>query len=407
MTNLISNKIFGKLKPLARGFGLAAILLVIGMIVIIFIGRQSIGQIDELRPALKTLLTSTTGMQVELNAISGEWPELLPVVELQSVDLLDIDGESVFHFQNARADLDILKSIKNKAAIWRELSVENLEISLVENAQGHWRLKGFIGQSDNDLAVILKPFIYSQLIRLDSIIFNLTSYSGREIQIYGDQVLIENDVDFHRYQMSLRLEEDGLPAKFILEGYGDPADKDAFYAKGYLNFDALNLAQPLKTFTQSFIPELAKNLGHSAIKTKGEIWLDIQPGWQFDYQGNIEFSKIPLNWIADDIPPVTKLETQLTGWYSPGSKWGARLQRLTFDLGSTKVDPIDILVTQQLGSDWQDIDISFTYVDLELLTNLLSQGEMLPKAVRNRLLSMQPNGALSALSVGSNKNGCD
>jgi len=61
MTSFLSNKITGKLKPLARGLVLAAILLVIGMIVIVFIGRQSIGQLDQLRPALKTLISSSTG----------------------------------------------------------------------------------------------------------------------------------------------------------------------------------------------------------------------------------------------------------------------------------------------------------------------------------------------------------
>jgi uncharacterized protein YhdP len=308
MTRLMINKIIRKLKPLARGFGLAAILLIIGMVVTIFIGRQSIGQLDQLRPALKTLISSSTGMQVELSSISGEWPALLPVIQLQAVDLLDIDGESVFRLERGRADLDILKSIQQQTTIWRDLTVEKLELSLVENAQGNWRLKGFVGQSDQDLALILKPFIHSQLIRLDSIIFNLTSYSGRKIQLYGDQVLIENDFDFHRSQMSLRLEEDGLPAKFILEAYGDPTGGSNFSAKGYLNFESLNLTQSLKTFTQSFVPELANTLGHSEVKAGGEIWLDIKPDLELNFQGDIKLSKIPLNWISEDIPPVSELK---------------------------------------------------------------------------------------------------
>ena len=405
MTSLMSNKMIGKLKPLVRGFGLTAVLLVIGMIVIVFIGRQSIGQLDQLRPALKTFISSSIGMQVELSPISGQWPELLPVIELQAVDLLDIDGESVFRIERGRADLDILKSIQQQTTIWRDLSIEKLELSLVENAEGNWRLKGFVGQSDQDISAILKPFIYSQLIRLDSIIFNLTSYSGRKSQLYADQVLIENDDDFHRSQMSLRLEEDGIPAKFILEGYGDPADGDDFYAKGYLNFEALNLTQSLKTLTQSFIPELANTLGHAEVKTGGEIWLDIQPGLELNFQGDIELSKIPLNWIAEDIPPVSKLKTQLRGWYKPGSDWGASLQSLKFHLGSTAITPIDMLLTQQLGASWQEFDVSFNSIDFALLNNLLGQGEIIPDALRDHFFSMDPEGSLSPLSLGRNQQG--
>lgn len=405
MTSQMSNKIIGIFKSLARGFGLAAILLVIGTVVIIFIGRQSIGHLDQLRPALKTIISSSTGMQVELSPISGEWSELLPVIELQAVDLLDIDGKSVFRLERGRADLDILKSIQQKTTIWRDFSVGKLELSLVENAQGHWRLKGFVGQSDQDLAVILKPFVYSQLIRLDSIIFNLTSYSGRKTQLFANQVFIENDIDFHRSQMSLRLEENGLPAKFILEAYGDPADGDDFYAKGYLNFEALNLTQSLKTLTQSFIPELANTLGHSDIKTGGEIWLDIQPGLELNFQGDIELSKFPLNWVAEDIPPVSKLKTQLRGWYKPGSDWGASLQNLNFDWGSTAVDSINILLSQKLGFDRHTFDISSNSIDLPLLTDLLGQIEILPDALRDRLLSMNPKGSLSPFNLGRDQQG--
>jgi uncharacterized protein (TIGR02099 family) len=405
MTSFLSNKIIGTLKPLVRGLGIAAILLVIGMIVIIFIGRQSISQLDQLRPGLKTLISSSTGMQVELSPISGQWPELVPVIEFQAVNLLDIDGESVFRLEQGRADLDILKSIQQQTTIWRDLSIKKLELSLEENAQGNWRLKGFVGQSDQDLAVILKPFMYSQLIRLDSIVFNLTSYSGRKIQLYGDQVLIENDVDFHRSQMSLRLEEEGLPAKFILEAYGDPAEGDDFYAKGYLNFEALNLTQSLKTFTQSYIPELANTLGHSEVKTGGEIWLDIQPGLELNFQGNIELSKIPLNWIAEDIPSVSKLKTQLRGWYQPGSDWGASFQSLNLNWGSKAITPIDMLFTQKLGSSEQEFDVSFKSIDFSLLNDLLSQGEIMPNALRERLLSMDPEGSLASLSLGRNQQG--
>jgi len=405
MTRLMINKIIRKLKPLARGFGLAAILLIIGMVVTIFIGRQSIGQLDQLRPALKTLISSSTGMQVELSSISGEWPALLPVIQLQAVDLLDIDGESVFRLERGRADLDILKSIQQQTTIWRDLTVEKLELSLVENAQGNWRLKGFVGQSDQDLALILKPFIHSQLIRLDSIIFNLTSYSGRKIQLYGDQVLIENDFDFHRSQMSLRLEEDGLPAKFILEAYGDPTGGSNFSAKGYLYFESLNLTQSLKTFTQSFVPELANTLGHSEVKAGGEIWLDIQPELELNFQGDIKLSKIPLNWISEDIPPVSELETQLRGWYKPGRNWGASFQSLKFNWGSQAIAPIDMLLTQQLGPNGQAFDVSFNSIDFTLLNDILDQGEIIPDALRDRLLSMDPEGSLSSLSLGKNQQG--
>jgi uncharacterized protein YhdP len=101
-----------KIKLLTQWFGLVGALLIIGMVVLIFIGRQTIGQLDDLRPRVQSFIASNTGFKVNLGPLSGEWPQLIPVINIQGVELIDSQQEPVLSLQGARADLDLFSSIK-------------------------------------------------------------------------------------------------------------------------------------------------------------------------------------------------------------------------------------------------------------------------------------------------------
>ena len=173
-----------KIKLLTQWFGLVGALLIIGMVVLIFIGRQTIGQLDDLRPRVQSFIASNTGFKVNLGPLSGEWPQLIPVINIQGVELIDSHQEPVLSLQGARADLDLFSSIKLGSPIWRDLVIDHLEINFFENNQGHWQLKGFSGESETDLNIILEPFLYSRHIRLKSLTVNLHSFTGQKNQLF-------------------------------------------------------------------------------------------------------------------------------------------------------------------------------------------------------------------------------
>ena len=399
------NSIARKIKLLTQWLSLVAALLIIGMVILIFVGRQTISQLDELRPSIKSFIASNTGFQVNLGSLSGEWPQLTPIIEIDGVELINAEQESVLSLQGARADLDLFSSLKLGAPIWREFAVDKLEINFVENALGHWQLKGFNGESDSDLDIILQPFLYSHQIRLKSLTVNLRSFSGQKTQLFGRQMLIENDKDFHRAQLSVSVAEDDNPAHLILEAHGHLADLDSFNANGYLKFEELNFSESLKMLTRSLMPDLSKEIDQYSIKAGGEIWLNFHPGGQLDYKGQLSLSRVPLNWLVDDVPAVSDIKTTLSGWYMPGKDWGARLQDLQFDLGSTSIEPINLLYTQQLGSNWQEFDISINHINLELVADLIYETQILSIDVINNLKSIRPSGNISSLSMGRSEAG--
>jgi uncharacterized protein YhdP len=158
---------------LARWLVFSAALLTIGIVILVFLGRQTISQLDDLRPSIQSFIASNTGFQVNLGLLSGEWPQLIPIIDIQSVELIGSDQDSVLSLWGARADLDLFSSIRLGSPIWRDLVIDKLEINFIENNLGHWRLKGFNGETDTDLNIILEPFLHSRHIRLKSLIVNL------------------------------------------------------------------------------------------------------------------------------------------------------------------------------------------------------------------------------------------
>jgi uncharacterized protein (TIGR02099 family) len=390
---------------MAQWLGLAAGLLVIGMVILVFLGRQTIGQLDELRPSVKSFIASSTGFHVNMGALKGEWPQLIPIINVEGVELINSEQETVLSFEGARADLDLYSSLKLGSPIWRELAIDKLDINFVENALGHWRLKGFNGETDTDLNIILEPFLYSQHIRLKAVTVHLHSFSGQKIQLFGNDMSIENDKDFHRAQLSVSLTENGSPANLIIEALGHLTDLNQFKASGYLDFDELNIYQSLKMLSASLMPDIAIQPDQYSINAGGRVWLDFKPGWHLDYQGELSISKIPLNWLDDNVSPITNIKTMLTGWYLPGEDWGARLNDLEFDLGSTNMQSVNLLYKQKLGSNWQEFDVLLEDMGLESVAGLISETQLVSADAINHLKSDKSKGNISSLSMGRSSAG--
>lgn len=400
----MNSKLSTVLQRLNRWFWLTGALLIIGTVIFIVIGRQSITSIDQLRPTLQQAIADSIGMQVNLGELKGEWPHLKPIIEIEKVELVAKDSSSAMVLDRGRANLDVFSTLRYGVPIWRELSVEKLALTLVEDSSGRWGLKGLTTETETDLRFITDPIFYSRLILLEQVTVDLQFFSGKLIQVHGDDVQLENDTDFHRAELSLRLSDQDTPAYVLIEGQGDPGDLASFHADGYLQLDNFNISKPLVRIIKPLLPALFANLSEFQANASGEIWIDFHPGSALDFEGSLAVSEIPLDWLAD-VPPVQNIRTELTGWYTPGSDWGARLQGFDFSWSDAEIEPLDLVFNQRLGSRWQDFDVSFNHLDLTVLTDLLGQSRIPSEQILSIIDQMRPQGELDALTLGRNEQG--
>ena len=391
-------------KLIGRWLWLSAAMLIIGTVILVVIGRQTISSVGELRPAIQQLISDSTGMQVRLGELQGEWPGLIPVIDIEKIEIISDGQTPAIVLDHGRADLDLFNSLKYLSPIWRELVVDQLAITMVEDKLGRWSLKGLQGSSSTDLNIILEQLFYSRLIRLRLVLIDLEFFSGKKIQVRGDEVTLENDDDFHRAELSVRLSDQGIPAYVLMEGQGDPSDLESFYADGYFRLDNFNISNPIVELSQSLLPGLFDNLSSFKANASGEVWFDIHPGGSLDFEGDLAITEIPLDWLAD-VPPIQNLSTALTGWFTSGSDWGARLQGFDFDWSDADIEPLDLVFNQRLGSRWQDFDISVNQLDVTVLSDLLRETKVPSAKLLKAIDELRPRGDLSALTLGKNEAG--
>ena len=86
--------------------------------------------------AIESVLSETIGLTVTLGPLKGDWPRLLPVIDFSSVVINDADDLPSVALQNVRAELDLFRSLRHFNLVWRELSVGDLALFMVQDEQG-------------------------------------------------------------------------------------------------------------------------------------------------------------------------------------------------------------------------------------------------------------------------------
>ena len=378
--------------------------LVIGTIILVLIGRQTVAQVDELRGDIENFLVDNIGLQVELGQLTGEWPRLVPIIDVATLVLKEDAQQSSIALTEVRAELDLFRTLRHLNIIWRELTIAELSLVLVEDQAGVWSLRGFEGGSETDLEALFKPFILSRLINLEKIQIEFHALSGQVTRLTGASVKVENDDSFHRTEMSLFFAKQAAPAYFVLEGYGNPLDPEFFSAQAYLKVQNFDISEPLLTFGKSLAPDALKDFKHFSVGLNSEVWIDVQPGGNLDFEGSISMSELPLDWFAN-APAIKNLSADITGWYMPKTDWGFRLQDLDLEWSENHIEPLNVLFSQRLESQWFDFDVSMNHLNLNLLSDLIEQTDIVDDGVLKTLDQLRPRGEFSAVTFGHNESG--
>jgi uncharacterized protein (TIGR02099 family) len=397
-------KAINTMTSIGRWFLWTTALLIIGTLVLVLVGRQTISAVDGLRPSIVNFLNQSTGLQVNLGKLRGEWPRLLPVIEIENLDIMGANQMSAIVVRQVRAELDLFQTIRHGNTIWHELVADNLTIKLAEDEAGRWSLKGIPGGDNTNLRVLLEPLIYSRLIHLESVQLEFDFFSGKSIKVHGSSVKLENDRDFHRSEMTVYQSDQDTPSYLVLEGEGDPLDLKSFNAEGYLQLRNLSVPQPLIELGKRLMPELLADASQFTADASGDLWFDIHQGGGVDFEGSVSVTEVPLDWVAD-VPAIRDITTEITGWYIPELDWGIRFQGLGFAWSDTEIQPLDLVFTQRLGSQWQDFDVSVSHLNLTLLSDLLKEAEVLNDQLLKTIDDLSPRGQLNVLTFGQKQAG--
>tara|TARA_E500000178_G_scaffold344351_1_gene392459 strand:- start:21360 stop:25331 length:3972 start_codon:yes stop_codon:yes gene_type:complete len=371
--------------------------LVMFFLVFIFYIRELVLNIDQHRASLEAFLMDRTGARFHLGPVSAKWTGLIPIIEVESVFIGEINAPALI-FTQWRADIDPVKSIQHRSLIWREFSINQVDISLEEDKQGFWQLNELSAGGSDNLRMILEPLAYSKSISIDHLNVDLNFYSGDTSQFKGNKLKLENDLDFHRLEFSLLSKQQEASAYIFIEGFGDPLNSNSFSAEGYLSAHKFEMSAFLAHATKRLVPGFAAVDVQDKIMVDGEIWFEMRLGGNTDFRGHINTSSAINN--KKNITNLRGFKTNLTGWYFPGEDWGIRLQDLQISVSNKELEPLNLLFKKNMGARWQDFRFFLDGAQLDPLLSFFESSFENNTPLSVLINRLEPKGEITALVAG-------
>lgn len=387
------------LKKITRRILLLSAFLVIGLALLVSIGRETIDDLDRYRPKINFYASEMLGLNLESRQLEGEWHQFTPKVT--ALDLaIYAPGHDVpaITLDYVNLNLNLVQSILSRQLVWRELHLGQVNLTAKEDTDGTWTIAGLPLNGGGDNSGLLDILLNSAYLDIKLVSLKLEFFSGTEAVLEAHDILLENSGDFHRLLASVNLAGTEHSAQLIVEGKGDHRDIEDFDALAYLKLNRIDFSGSLNALAKGWFPKTVERIGDIETDIDGEIWIKSVKGGQTNLVGRLSAAEIPLNWLEDAVP-ITNFKADITGWFTPREDWGLRFQNLDFDWGELQIEPLTINFLQKVGAQWGTGSLALSQMNLALLDDMLEKTRLAPEKVLNIVQELQPAGKVRNLQA--------
>ena len=339
------------LRLLSRRFWGFVFGVVIAFAVLVQIGRQAFPLINDYRDAIAHTVGEQLGVQIDIENIEAEWRGLRPEVYLEKVRVSSKNGLQIFYIESAQAELSLFDSVVQGGLAWREVKFDGFVTTFKQNEELGWEIQGYSRQapsSSNEFYFDdpLDIFLFGRRVEISNASLNFLFSTGKNTELSIPSISLDNDRFFHRLtaQLDIKKEE---KMSLVIEGYGDPRDKDAFSAKAYVRLqniptsEVYNAVLPFPESPKFIAGDVQKNLNF-------ELWLQGSTKAGFTGVGNIEVEGLPDKLSELDLPQ--KVSADITASWHDTNGWFLNLQDLAIDWQDNSV-PLNSLSVYGVGKE--------------------------------------------------------
>lgn len=377
----------------SRGVVAAAVVFLILLGLYVSLGRYYVPMLRDHRDDVVAHLEKTTGLDIDVAHIEGEWQRWYPQVTLDQVVVRSKDRSATpLYFTQVRFVPDILRSLLKRSLVVRELSVYGLSLQLQQLEDGRWQLRNLPMAEKReplDLHNLLALFYDVGVLEVDDAAVALTFANGETRDIRPVRIELKNRLGFRRLNVELEKKAGKSSLQLVVEGFGDFRDPAKFSGDVYLKLDRFRL------------PQLRGSLREQPVtldpfEVSGEAWLD--------FTG------------ALGVSGVSRLMVPTLRWrYDDGSSY--RLDDVRLPLhGQYQREQLDIYAPaftaeRKLGALWQNLHLQWQRqdnhwrvaaqrVDVDVvMATLMLDSHLLSAGLRQTLSDLAPAGDLRNLDV--------
>ncbi|WP_444943690.1 YhdP family protein [Microbulbifer sp. ZKSA006] len=404
------------IRWIARKFWLLSVSLVIALAIIVQTGRLLSPQVENYRPQISRWLSGQLGVPVQMDRISLRWEALEVALQLDGLRLGE-NGE--LGMGHGLFQLDLLSSLWHRELVWKDLQMHKFSAGLSRDENGLWHLQGFpdvplkLEGSTAPNAKAADParlFQLSPKIQISDAAITVRLPDEQLAEINLPEIQLENSGSLHRLTArafisregeSRQVDEETL--RLVLEGRGNPKDKEHFSLRGYMQLNELLLDEDIVSLLHELTPLPDRFHWRGRKWADGRLWLHSDAASGYRIVGQVDLAQVES--LADiqksgDIEghilaPLRAFSGDLSGRWLPGEYWRLALQDIEIDWQSLQMPPLNL----QVHSDREGLALMADVVDLAGWSGILNRLSLLEGAADEWLRALKPRGQLYSVRL--------
>jgi len=391
------------LRKVVKWFYFLIALALILLAVLVQSGRSFSHMLGDYNQNIASYLSSQLNAQVIIGQIQADWNGLKPSLLIQDFSIKSQSDQPIVAFKQARLRLDIVESLLNARLVWSNLSLSQVDMTFAQTADGFWQIPGLPKRADADkpevqLDALLDMLLLSTRIEFQSSHLSFQFTSGKQVVLDSPSLLLENTDDFHRLTLQIDVDEQSRSIYLIIEGEGDPRNRDKFRSRGYVQLNRFPTSEPIAAANSLLLGGADKSSIQSEGRVDANIWFESRAGNNgFDLVGRLGLQRLSLPWGEHRLS-LDNFSTELKGYWLRTGEWRLGLQQINAGMEDQKITDVNLALAAS-GFN-QPLQISLDNLDLARLTSMLNSVGVLGEGKLQQVLkTLNPRGQLRNIQL--------
>lgn len=369
------------------------------------IGRQFMPAIAGYNEFLEQQLFNSTGLSFSIDSLSGDFQGFNPIININGLDLLvgdnvgDEQTTTPLQFDRATIMVDVLQSIWRRTWVLEEFQVQRLELFVVQEASGSWRLGSMAASGNNtiDAAELYRALQRVSRLDLREVVINIENRLGDSFRFVNGLASIQNRGNNHFLHIDTTHDESGQELRFSFEASG--SELATLDGTLHLDLPAANYSSVLRSV----------RIGDVTIEEftgGGNFWLQWRNGQILQSVASLDIDAVQLRTAQggdltfEAVRGNARLRRQNAAQTSNSpdaqSAWSLSLNQMTLTSGDNYWRPFNLHASFEPG---QLFSLRADTINLALLANTALASGALEDGARSQLLGYSPGGNLRNLNL--------
>lgn len=388
------------LRKLVKWFYILIATALILLAVLVQSGRSFSYLLESHTQDIASYFSNKLNASVAIGQVQAEWNGLKPSLVVQDLSITSQTNQPIVALKHARMQLDILKSLFNMRPVWSSLSLNQVAMTFAQTEDGFWLIPGLPKRTEQGvkLDALLDMLLLSTKIEFQSSHLSFLFTSGKEVVMDSPYLLLENADDFHRLAVQIDVDEQARSVYVIVEGHGDPRDKQNFSSRGYVQLNRFPTNEPVSAASTLLLSGSGKAGLHSDGSLDANIWFERRPGNKgYDLAGRLKLQRLSLP-LGERSLALDNFSTEVSGYWLPDGEWRLGLQSINAAMGEHQIADVNLAVTS--SGFKKPLQIHMDKLDLGRLPLMLrSSGVLGEGKLREVLMTLNPRGYLRNVQV--------